>query len=140
MMKSIRHRSIRSWMIVVLVTAIILGAGVAARDWLRAHQRVLVAHNDYLNSLTLYQEGRASCLELAFRSRCLMDAECDMPYSPGARVSGISGHIRRLQTLRDEEARLSASELHYGRGSDTTDLEKLDAILVEARALTANRQ
>jgi hypothetical protein len=131
--------SIRRWMIVVLATAIILGAGVAARDWLRAHQRVLSTHRDYLRSLSIYDEGRVSCLEVAFRSRFLMDAECDMAHSKGARASAISAHFRRLQSLRDEEARLLACEVdHCGIGR--MELQELDEILIEARVLLAHQQ
>jgi hypothetical protein len=128
--------SIRRWIVLVATFAMVLGAGVAARSWYRVHARLISAQQDYARSVNLYDEGRVSCLEVAFRSRCVMNAECELAYSKGARVSAASAHCRRLQSLRDEEARQLAGFLdcHW---VGHRELEELGEILIEAKAMMA---
>jgi hypothetical protein len=138
MRKSILRFSIRRGIKVVAAFALVLGCGVATRDWYQARKRLFSADHAYSRSCVLYEDGRATCIEVALRSRCVMDAELELLGSSRERSLAVVRHVRRLQSLRDEEALMMETELDC-HGVGRTMLAELDGVLIEARALLASR-
>jgi hypothetical protein len=136
MWKSILRFSIRRGMVIVAMASMILSAGVAARDWHRAWLRVSTAHRDYSQSCRRYEEGRATCLEVASRSRSLMDAQSEWGGSSKSRRLALGDHVRRLQSVRDQEARIQATELDC-HGVGRAMMVEMVVILEVAKSMLA---
>jgi hypothetical protein len=88
--------SIRHWMMLVTIAAMLLGAGRWAKAWARLHSaQVELQHYQSL----YYVEGRVTADALIVRSRRLMEAQFDWYRDHRARIQAIEAHLGRIDVI-----------------------------------------
>jgi hypothetical protein len=91
------------WMISVMVTAIILKAGIVAELYWRLRSHQVAALHGYRNAITWWDEGRLDLVKTILASQRLMEAEYAISANRECRVAALSAHLSRAAELIERE-------------------------------------
>ncbi len=123
----------RRWMATVAVVAMLMAALIEGeKSWSR-HSRYASVLRAFRRHEVFYDEGRVTLERYIMISRHLMEAELDLCWMKGAKITAIEAHLNRVSLRIDEEINLPWS-LH------DTDYERAPGIaaakesLIECRA------
>ena len=111
-----RRFTVRRWMILVAVVAVVQGLGTPAWRWHKAWRR-LAAQQAY------YAEGRITIDRLIGADRQVRDAELACCWTRGGKIAVLAAHIDRAERMVAEERRLEEDCLHCHMSADVAEVE-----------------